>query len=53
MNITKLVVITVIIGVILAVNYKLDIFEPIPLILGAACIMVFNIVMKRFKSKDK
>ncbi|WP_412519354.1 hypothetical protein [Staphylococcus simulans] len=53
MNLTKLVVLIVIIGIILAINYKLNIFEPIPLILGAACVMVFNIVMKRFKSKDK
>lgn len=52
MNLTKLIVL-IIIGIILAINYKLNIIEPVPLILGASCVMVFNIVMKRFKSKDE
>lgn len=53
MNLTKLIVLIIIVGIILAINYKLNIIEPIPLILGAAFVLVFNVVMKRFKSKDK
>lgn len=53
MNITKLVVLVVIVGVILAVNYQLDLIDPVPLLVGASTILIVNLFRKLLRSKSK
>lgn len=53
MNTTKLVVLFGIVGIILAVNYQLDLIVPVPLLVGASTILIVNLFKKLLKSTDK
>ncbi|GEP85651.1 Uncharacterised protein [Staphylococcus piscifermentans] len=53
MNIKKLVVLVIIVGVILLVNYKLDIIDPVTFLSGVSIVIIASLFRKPFKSKDK